>query len=170
MALTQVKNSGLASSGLPAGTVIQTVSADTTTQVEITSTTFTDSGLTASITPTSSSNKIAIFINQSVYNYRTGGGDLMVGIRLMRDSTMINQGYSDSTGGLHPYFALGTTQAMYQSYWNNFAMLDSPSTTSSVTYKTQGNLRNTANSHTLRFQQTSSTTNKSTIMLMEVAV
>ena len=175
MALTKVIGAGIGTvtnqfsdANMSSGSVIQTVTADTTTQVSITSTTFTDSGLTASITPTSSSNKIAIFINQSVYNFRSGGGDLQAGIRLMRDSTMINQGYSDSTGGLHTYFALGTTQAMYFSYWNNFMMLDSPSTTSAVTYKTQGAVRNTANSHTLNFQTNSSTTNKSTIILQEI--
>jgi hypothetical protein len=47
-------------------------------------------------------------------------------------------------------------------------MLDSPSTTSAVTYKTQGAVRNTANSHTLNFQTNSSTTNKSTIILQEI--
>jgi len=175
MALTKVIGAGIGTvtnqfsdANMSSGSVIQTVSADTTTQVSITSTTFTDSGLTASITPTSSSNKIAIYVHQGVYIARNGGGDLMAGIRLMRDSTMINQGYSDSTGGLNPYFALGTTQAMYFSYWNNFIMLDSPSTTSSVTYKIQGNLRNTANSHVVTFQQSSSTTNKSTIILQEI--
>ena len=150
------------------GKVLQNVTADTTTQVSITSTTFTDSGLTASITPSSTSNKIAIFIHQGVYIARGGTGDLMGAIRLLRDSTVINQGYSDSTGGLNPYFALGTSQAMYVSYWNSFIMLDSPSTTSSVTYKTQGNLRNTGNSHVMTFQQSSSTTNKSTIILQEI--
>ena len=154
--------------GMSAGTVIQTISADTTTQVSITSTTFTDSGLTASITPTSSSNKIAVYINQAVYIFRSGNGDLQGGIKLLRDSTLINQGYSDATGGLNPYFALGTTQAMYFSYWHNLVMLDSPSTTSAVTYKTQGAVRNTPNSHTLNFQTNSSTTNKSTIILQEI--
>ena len=101
------------------GKVLQNVTADTTTQVSITSTTFTDSGLTASITPSSTSNKIAIFIHQGVYIARGGTGDLMGAIRLLRDSTVINQGYSDSIGGLNPYFALGTSQAMYFSYWND---------------------------------------------------
>jgi len=163
MALTKIL-----AGGMSAGTVIQTVKAESTTQVSITSTTFTDSNLSASITPTSSSNNIAIYIHQGVYIARGGAGDLMAAIRLLRDSTVINQGYSDSTGGLNPYFALGTSQAMYFSYWNNFIMLDSPSTTSSVTYKTQGNLRNTANSHVITFQQSSSTTNKSTIILQEI--
>ena len=175
MALTKVIGAGIGTvtnqfsdANMSSGSVIQTVSADTTTQVSITSTTFTDSGLTASITPTSSSSKIAIYINQSVYIFRTGVGDLQGGIKLLRGSTLLNQGYSDSTGGLQPYFALGTTQAMYFSLWHNFAMLDSPSTTSAVTYKTQGAVRNTPNSHTLIFQVNSSTTNKSSIILQEI--
>lgn len=153
------------------GHVVQTVNSETASQVSVTSTTFTDTSLTATITPKFSNSKIMIVLNQGVYIYRNGVGDLMGGIRLMRDTTMINQGYSDTNGGggLNPYFALGTSQAMYFSYWHNMTFIDSPNTTSAVTYKTQGNIRNTANTHTITFQQSSNTTNKSTIVLMEIA-
>ena len=153
------------------GSVIQTVSGETETDTTISSTSFVDTTLTATITPKFASSKIAIWVNQSVYLYRTNytpQDGLMAGIRLMRDSTLVNQGYSDATGGLHPYLTIGNATSTYFSFWHNLSVIDSPNTTSATVYKTQAELRNNTN-QIIRLQIASSTTNKSTIILQEIA-
>ena len=63
MSLTQIIGDGLATSGLPTGTVLQVVSTAKTDTFESTSTSFTDvTGLSVAITPSSSSNKILVFV------------------------------------------------------------------------------------------------------------
>ena len=165
------KISGAAGSIVAPGQVIQTVSGETATEVNTTSTSFVDTNLTATITPKFASSKIAIWVNQSVYIYRSNYSPqdgIMAGIRLMRDSTVLNQGYSDGNGGLQPYLTVGGATNTYFGFWHNMNFVDSPNTTSATVYKTQGELRNNSN-QTIRFQIASSTTNKSTIILQEIA-
>ena len=153
------------------GHIIQTVSEETATQLSTTSTSFVDTNLTATISPKFASSKIAIWVNQSVYIYRTNFSPqdgIMSGIRLMRDSTVLNQGFSDGNGGLQPYMTIGGATSTYFSFWYNMNFVDSPNTTSATIYKTQGELRNNSN-QTIVFQASSSTTNKSTIIIQEIA-
>ena len=113
--------------------IIQVVTANTTTPVEINSTTWTDTGLTASITPRSSSNKILIMIRQSVSSHRNTTSAYM-GVKLLRDSTVIN----NVADKLYHYGirADGNNDRWFRGAFP-FTYLDSPATTSSVTYKTQ---------------------------------
>ena len=93
-----------------------------------------DTGLQASITPTSSSNKILVVIHQT-FRLAAASNDTQNGgsIKVFRDSTTIssNQAYLlyNALSGL------SNRQFNYDVY--NVQILDSPSTTSSVTYKTQ---------------------------------
>ena len=69
MAISTIQNASLASgvpsaAKLPAGSVLQVVSAMQTTSFSTTSGTFTDIGLSASITPTSATSKIFIISNR----------------------------------------------------------------------------------------------------------
>ena len=176
MPVSTIQNASLASgvpsaAKLPAGSVLQVVNATTSTQVTISGTTaWTDSGLSASITPTSSSSKILIIISQQFYNYRSADA-ITSGIRLVRNSTVIQAPWEDTGGPLEPYLQIDNAPAVYLSYRFPITYLDSPATTSSVTYKTQGALRNTANSQNLRFQVNNSpgVNASSTIVLMEIA-
>ena len=151
------------------GAILQIVQASTTTEADIRTTTYTDTGLSASITPTSSSNKILVIINQTFQAYRAAannGG----GVRILRDSTVIYTPMSTSAGPLTHYSGgLGNTN---QETFTNAVIhyLDSPSTTSSVTYKTQGRPYVTANSSRMIFQYSISTTvdGRSDIILMEI--
>ena len=114
----------LTDANMSPGSILQTVQSTTTTAVEQTTQhVFVDTGLTATITPTSSSSKIMITytIHQFVTSSLGAGGS-----RLLRGSTSIRDyGY----GG---YF--GSSTAMYT---NTHQHLDSPSTTSATTYKVQ---------------------------------
>lgn len=119
-----------------AGIVLQVVSTTKTDTFTLAtgSTTFTDvTGLSASITPSSASNKVLVFFSINVSN----DGASILQSRLMRDSTAIAIG--DTRGSrqratIGNYNGVGNSahiQTMAQSF------LDSPSTTSATTYKIQ---------------------------------
>jgi hypothetical protein len=72
------------------GKVLQVVSGTSTTATTVTSTTtYGDLGLSLSITPTSATSKVMVFICQNIYNSRSSAGSVGYAIRLMRDSTAI---------------------------------------------------------------------------------
>jgi len=128
---------GSALTNLPGGgkvlQVVQTVKTDTYTASGYT--TWTDiTGMSASITPSATSSKILVLTN---LQYSTDG---LGGIRLMRDATAIGRGDAASTR------LQSTMGAKYLRTVNDIASntslyLDSPSTTSSTTYKLQANLQ-----------------------------
>ncbi len=112
---------------MPAGSVLQVVYANTTTEVSTTSTTFADTGLTATITPISTSSKILITF--TVFQFMTnsaGYGDL----KIVRGSTDLQ------TYGFNNYAGSSTIMSS-----NSYQYVDSPSTTSPTTYKIQYNCR-----------------------------
>ena len=146
---------------LPAGSVLQVVSATTTTSVSISSSSYTDTGLSASITPTSSSSKILILVYQS---YRYTAAAVGGGILIFRNSSNLTTANADAIGPYQLYSPTG--QDMYSVFAASF--LDSPATTSSTTYKTQARPYNTAGS--MVFQNNGPNANSmSTITLMEIA-
>lgn len=110
--------------------VVQTVKTDT---FSTTSTSFVDvTGLSVNITPTNSSNKILVMYQFLVTADPANAG---VGVRLVRNSTPIFIGDAAST---RPQVTNGGSSL------NNFcwipmagSFVDSPSTTSAVTYKIQ---------------------------------
>jgi hypothetical protein len=138
-----------------AGNVLQVVTGSTSTNTVNNTNVYADTTLTASITPTSASSKILVLVNQAGL-YKTGNLDSGVTLQLLRDSTSLIEfaiaaGYTGTTTDNIP-------NAATTSY------LDSPNTTSSVTYKTQ--FRNGVNAGGVRVQANSSF---STITLLEVA-
>ena len=109
--------------------VVQTVKTDTFSTA---STSYTDvTGVSVSITPSSSSNKVLVMVEAN--SSTTGGNNVM--FRLKRDSTTLSVG--DAAGS--------RSQAAYQQRINDtnaalngsITLLDSPSTTSSTTYQLQ---------------------------------
>ena len=118
------------------GKVLQVVTSTTTTQTTNTSTTFADSGLSASITPSSASSKILVLTNQVLLVVRVSSNGRIGRIRLMRDSTEISGNTADSEMlGISVNVNSGQDIRMASGF--SYTYLDSPSTTSSVTYKTQ---------------------------------
>jgi hypothetical protein len=150
-----------------AGTIVQVVQATTSTQVAVSTTTFTDTTLTASITPSSSTNKVLIMIMQEFVNTRTATS-VGMGIRLLRDTTTIWDPPQSATGPFMWYKSGGGTTSQELDGHAMVNYLDSPSTTSSVTYKTQGRPHTNANSGIVTFQSSSTVNPTSTIILMEV--
>lgn len=139
----------------PSGSVIQVVTATYSTLVSSTTSSFADTGLTASITPISSSSKILVLINQRVFCQPGSSASASSGIKVFRDATQIY--YINR-------YALNDTSTVGGGDYFTTMYLDSPSTTSSTTYKTQFNRQN--GSAAVYVQLDSDT---STIVLMEIA-
>jgi hypothetical protein len=147
------------------GKVLQVVSATTTTPTAITSTTLTDTTITATITPTLNTSKIMVLISASAYLSRSNSSTYAHG-RLLRDATTIGDWAAGSFMGMEsltlnsPLFQLSEQQL-------SIVNLDSPATTSAITYKLQAKVDSATNSATIKFQDGNS---PSTIILMEIGV
>jgi hypothetical protein len=121
---------GLVAGALPsgvigAGAVLQVVNATTSTPVSSSSSTYADTGLTASITPLYSTSKI--LITATLSGCGKAVTNTQMNAALQRDSTVLkyfeaSAGYTGSSAALY----WGTSSVTY---------LDSPATTSSTTYK-----------------------------------
>ena len=121
--LTLPTNTGTLLSTKSAGTVLQVVQATTTTSTSTTSTSFVTTSLAASITPTSSSNKILVFANGTVNGNAVNVQPVFT---IYRGATNLG----DSSRGFGQIFSAGASiNAM-----GTMQYLDSPATTSSTTY------------------------------------
>jgi len=107
--------------GAGGGKVLQVQSSIRSTETVTTSGSYTDTGLQVNITPSSTSSKILVMIGHGM-NYTSSGTE--VKFRLKRDSTQLTQFVLnlDGTG------STGGSSIMY---------LDTPNTTSQVTYYDQ---------------------------------
>ena len=114
------------------GKVLQVVQGTLAADASTTSATYVDSGLTVTITPTSSTSKIQVIaMLQSAYPQDTGSGsNCLADFNLLRGSTQIQ------------YTVVGTYNLSFganyaPSHQVSFSYLDSPATTSATTYKVQ---------------------------------
>jgi hypothetical protein len=146
-----VNSSGLTSPGH----ILQVINGVKTGSFTTTSTSFVDTGLTASITPSATSSKIAVLVG---CNAGHNAAAASMALKLMRDATDLNLWLCESGTYISP-----TVFANEIGYHLNY--LDSPATTSAVTYKIQ---IKAPNANTVYFSSGTYTT--SSIMLMEVAV
>jgi hypothetical protein len=137
-----------------AGSVLQVVQGTTTTEVTSTSSSYIDTGLTATITPTSASSKILVIVTHGEIAKDANAGARLA-MRLVRSSTTISQFAS----GL-----LYTNSAIQNRCSASITYLDSPATTSATTYKTTA--ANPDASGSVNIQNNSS---MSTITLLEIA-
>jgi hypothetical protein len=154
-ALVLTNATGLPKSALPTGSVLQVVQSVSTTSTVI-SAGPTDTTLTATITPTSATSKILVIVNQFVY-LTGGGGDSGYQLFILKNGSII---YNNNSHSLYISSSLGN-QELITNY--PITYLDSPATTSALTYKTQA----TATASASPIFQWSS--NQSTITLMEIS-
>ena len=142
------------------GKVLQVVTANYSTQTIIASGSDTDSGLTATITPTLDTSKILILVSQPAKaNIReaTTEKQYRANFKLFRGSSEINS----------MSLSIGITGSVANASWEGYSIanmnyLDSPATTAATTYKTQGSGGVNAG---VVFQQNSAT---STMTLLEI--
>ena len=154
------------------GSILQVVSAFSNTHLSSSSTTYVDlTGVTATITPTSSSNKILIIcsIALSKENNHSFHG------RIVRNGSAIS-GSGGATSNNQEIDGVwwNIRTAVYSANPSSVNYLDSPSTTSAVTYKAQG--KTSGSSHGFSLNRTGDSGNDlynspgfSQITLMEVA-
>ena len=154
----KLASGAITTAALPAGSVIQVVSSEQASDSNNTTQTFSDIGLSANITPSSASSKILVTaIVNGVHKSSTNLNQLQ--LRLMRDSTALGEFATEachSDGHLN-HMGIGTGGAT--------SHLDSPNTTSQITYKVQMRKR-LGNTITTPAQYAGA---KSYITLMEIA-
>jgi hypothetical protein len=133
----------------PTGSILQVVTATTTTSTSTTSIAGANTALSVSITPKSASNKVLVLSDSSqVGHTNIAGASLLI---LKRDSTNL-----DATATLY-FGSNGSNLNVPMS----LSILDSPNTTSAVTYRTNIATGGTANTATVSGRQN--------IVVMEVA-
>ena len=121
---------------LAKGSILQVVQNSFSTQTSLNSTSYIDTGLTATITPSATSSKVLVLgwmqVSSSLFSdpeYVYG-----YGFNIVRGSTEIKSG-----SGLQYYQAIADSDISYTVFArpHHFEFLDSPNTTSSTTYKIQ---------------------------------
>jgi len=142
---------------LPTGSVLQVVGATYSTTVTTSSTTAVSSGLTATITPTSSSSKIYVMVVNPMRRNDVAGITFGLAVSLFRNGSglftpMTNMGYSNNVSNMAVSVLVG------------FNYLDSPATTSATTYAMYFNCATTSMSCSSCVDS-----NPATITLMEIA-
>jgi len=145
---------GWAAASSGGGKIVQVVYGSTAAVKSSTSSTFADTDLTASITPSDDDNKILVLVSHNGCGKVTTNTRLHT--KLLRDSTQIaaesTQAYTGDTGTIYT----GSS---------SWCVLDDPQTDSEIVYKTQ--FMSQDNSGTVYVSLNSST---STIVLLEVDV
>ena len=142
----------------PSGMVIQVIHGSTSTEVGSTNNTYKDTGLTATITPSSTSSKIAIFMNVNGIQKETSNA-------YMDLKAVYNVGGGSFTDIAQFGARVGMTNDTSKNNIGTCAFnhLLSPNTTSAVIVKAQ--FRSADNNSGVGVQEASST---STLMLMEI--
>jgi hypothetical protein len=124
------------SAGVPAwvtmgsNAAVQVIGATSSTQVSTTSSTYVDSNLTVTITPTSASNRVLILVSSCFETYRAGASCIGFAA-LFRGATQI----TGDAGNLGINIGSSNETETFSQF--NLAYLDSPATTSATTYKVQ---------------------------------
>ena len=135
---------------LPSGSVLQVVQNTYSTKADLASDSWTDTGFSASITPSSASNKILIIVTTPIYWHGNG-----MSMRLLRGTTPI---FTPTVNYTYHFSTTGNSRAVY-----TIQYLDSPDSTTAVTYKTQGIGHSTVNA------DTNADNNTSVMTFMEIA-
>ena len=162
-----IPSGNIATSSLAAaatGKVLQVVQGTATTTMLTTSTAYADTNLTANITPSSTSSKIYVTVNQNVTlddatDDRVGGG-----LRLLRVLSGVETVIYGGDQAYEMFFENNTGNATQNFITVNRNYLDSPSSTSQLTYKTQGRVYQSGDQ--LQFNGGNI---EATITLMEIA-
>ena len=134
--------------------ILQVISATTSTPASSSVGTFADTGLTATITPTSTSSKVLVFANHpSNYKTSTNPNNTLC-LKLLRGATEL--AFNNSIGT--------TSTAENMRFSTTILYMDSPATTSATTYKTT--FANFGAAASITVQDASV---PSTIVLMEIS-
>jgi hypothetical protein len=119
----------LAQARMPSGSILQVVTASSSTEVSSTSSGYISIGLSVSITPLTTNSRIAIFCNIPVNNATSSSASIF---ELLRNST--NLGTSSASfrplGFGQAYSSAGSVRSIISMHF-----VDSPGTTAAITYE-----------------------------------
>jgi hypothetical protein len=137
------------------GKVLQVVNAVTSTQTVNSTSTYADTTLTATITPSSATSKVLVIVTQ---NGVGKSGNTSLSLRLFRGATALSTTLGNADTASSALNVVGSSSITY---------LDSPSTTSATTYKTQ--FKSDANVASAFVQiETGGVASQSSITLLEI--
>ena len=135
-----VPRDGLVSATGKGGGVIQMIFESTTTEVTNTDGNYTDTGITATITPTRSDSKIMVIVSIQWLLYRDST-ETSGSFKLLRGSTNI----SEHANAVHIEAGTTSQSRIISEGGYMIQRLDTPATTSATTYKVQFRTDVTAN-------------------------
>ena len=149
------------------GKILQVVHASFSTETSIASTSFTDTGLTATITPSSASNKILVIVSSNL-QFSRGQASASGGVRVRRvtggvDTNIYEAGNSNPTLGNQMN---GHGSGIFSRMNMAVNIEDSPNTTASCVYRVQAAAETTSNSGKVTAQEEDT---PSHMTLMEIA-
>lgn len=159
-AVTGLANAAIPATKIGAGAVLQVLTTTTTTLVTNSTGTYTSTGLSLNITPSSATSKILVMAWCPIrYGTNNGGGN--AGMRINRASGTILMTNN---------FINNVNAIIDISYPVTLSYLDSPATTSSTNYTIEFALVNSSGVYTNpTVNWNSGTTQTSTLTLMEIA-
>ena len=131
-------NGGTGATSFSPGKIAQvTVGSTNTTKTVSNDNGWYDTNLTGSITPSASDSKVLVTVSQYLYCNESIQADARWGVKIFRDRTQIYIVNPDSASlGLYDDNG-GSSSSKIMGQMFNFTYLDSPSSTSALTYKTQ---------------------------------
>jgi len=131
----QTTGQSVQTSQLPAGTVLQTIYGETADRTVWSGvSTWTDTGVTATITPTRSTSRILVLVDLKMGGTNSG---INFTARLVRNNTVIYAGTDTSNKQGFGHVEQGWAAFFYFIFPLNASTVDSPSSTSALTYKVQ---------------------------------
>ena len=125
---TSIGNVTSLPAAISTGKVLQVVQASTQTQVNNNTTTYASTGLTVNITPSSSSNKVLVLVQQVIAK---SNADNFCDLKVLRGTTDIS-----NVGGRSICYTGGTSY-LYPGTSYAASILDNPNTSSQVTYSVE---------------------------------
>jgi hypothetical protein len=140
------------------GHIIQVVQGSYSTDTTVTSASDVTTGLTASITPTSTSSQILVMVDSPFRINGQGGVGCYLRTRVYRDGS--------PSSNYRFYYGYDNGDNWYDAGNVAITYIDSPSTTSSVSYELYALIEASSFSRSVRFQNND---DESTITLMEIA-
>jgi hypothetical protein len=143
------------------GKILQVVQGSYSTYTLIASTSYNNTGLSVSITPSSATSKIFVMVAQAALLYRNEAS-IGASLQLLRDATPILVPGGTS---MHYNIGVGSGSQLTTANVAPIFYIDEPATTSSTTYKTQGKITTTANGAGLYCQNDDT---QSYMILMEI--
>ena len=120
------------------GGIVQVVRVVHTGQASTNSTTYVSTGLQASITPRSASNKIMVSFEHSIWHNNSSGSVIYHGIRIKRGTQVIYTPRNNPSGPVE-FGMYDSNTNHYNAVYNRprVEYLDSPATTGTITYSTE---------------------------------